>query len=516
MKVVTAAQMREIDRVSIEQRGVSGLALMERAGEAVFDEIMDRFSPKRAAIVAGKGNNAGDGFVVARLLQERGVEVVVCLLSPGSELRGDALENFRRMPRAVERVDIESAASLGAILDRSFDCVVDAILGTGVKGKVTGLFGECIEAINRARAAGVPVVAVDVPSGLPADGGPLEGPAVRANVTVTLGLPKIGLVTGPSSAWIEDLVIADIGLPADLTGDPAIDIELTIADEVAHMLPSRPAHGHKGTFGSVLVIAGSRGMSGAAVLTAEGAQRSGAGLVYTACPRNLEPTLERHLVEPLQVPVASDDGWRFDLQSQQALLAFADKVDAVALGPGLGTHEATRSLVGELTRRIAKPLVIDADGLNCLVQTPEALIQRTAPTVVTPHPGEMARLLGLTTAAVQADRLSRARQAAQFFRCVAVLKGAGTVVASPQALACINSTGNNGMAKGGSGDVLTGLIAGLLAQGAPPLDAARAGVYIHGLAGDLAAEAGHPRAMTARDIVSHIGRAFALIDKTPA
>ncbi|MCX7045667.1 MAG: NAD(P)H-hydrate dehydratase [Candidatus Sumerlaeota bacterium] len=505
MRVVTADEMREIDRRTIEDWGIPSLTLMENAGRAMTDEITRVFAPRRVAVVTGKGNNAGDGFVTARMLSEQKIEVIVCLLAPGSELKGDALENFKRMPPEIQRIDISDAEQLEEILERDFDCVVDAILGTGVRGPVTGLFAGAIEEIN---ACGAPVAAVDIPSGLPADGGEAQGPVVRAALTVTMGLPKLGMVAGPSANLVEDLVIADIGFPEDLMEAEGSRIHLTMAEQTAGLLPRRPRDGHKGTFGRVFIIAGSRGMTGAAVLTAHGASRSGAGLVYAACPANIEPTLERHLIEPLKVPIPSRDGWRFDTQSQNGLLEACQNVDAVALGPGLGTAPPTRALVAALCRHVDKPMVIDADGLNCLAGQTNVLRMRPAPTVITPHPGELARLLPATTDEIQSDRIASARRAAEEFDCVVALKGAGTVVATPDGYAYINSSGNDGMAKGGSGDVLTGLIAGLLAQGMRAADAARAGVFIHGLAGDIAAREGHPRAMTAMDIVGCLGKAF--------
>jgi len=514
MRVVTALEMREIDRIAIQERGIPGLTLMENAGKAVADEIMDCFAPRRVAVVTGKGNNAGDGFVVARLLAEQGVKVIVCLLAPGSELKGDALANFKRLPERVQKIDIASADALAEQLSAPFDCVVDAILGTGVKGAVTGLFGQCIEAIN---ACAAPVVAVDIPTGLPADGVAagegFAGPVVRAALTVTLGLPKLGMVIPPTCAFISELVIADIGFPADLIGGGRHPINLITAGEVAASLPARPFDGHKGTFGSALVIAGSRGMTGAAVLAGQGAQRSGTGLVFVACPEKLEPVIAALLVEPLKLPVESEDGWRFDLKSLDGLLAAAEKMDAVALGPGIGQIKATRALAAALCRDIDKPMVIDADGLNCLADQPEAVRERRAPTVLTPHPGEMARLLGVSTKEVQAGRMETARRAAKQFNCVVALKGAQTVVALPTGEVHINPTGNPGMAKGGSGDVLTGLIAGLLAQGMSAGDAARAGVFLHGLAGDIAAEESHPRAITALDVAHALGPAFAEIEE---
>lgn len=507
MKVVTAEQMREIDRIAIEERHVPSLTLMENAGAAVTDELVTRYRPKRVAIVTGKGNNAGDGFVVARLLADRKISVVLHLLAPPSDLSGDALTNFKKLPPAVQRVEIDSGQYLGESLGAQFDVVVDAILGTGVKGAVEGFLADCIDAIN---ADDVPVIAVDIPSGLPADGGPVRGAVVQATATVTFGLPKLGLVLTPTSAFVGRLVVRNIGFSSDLLQSEEYRVNLIACEEVAASLPRRPQDSHKGSFGSVLIVAGSRGMTGAAVLTAHGAMRSGAGLVHVAFPERLEQTIETLLIDPIEVACpGGDDGWRLDMSSLDRLIEAAEDVSAVALGPGLGTAEATRELVGELCRRIRKPLVIDADGVNCLAGRTDVLAERPAPTVLTPHPGEMARLIDSSPKEVQADRLETARAAADRFGCVVALKGAGTVIALPDGSTHVNPTGNHGMAKGGSGDILTGMIGGFLAQGMSPFDAARAGVFVHGLAGDKALRGSDPRAMTAMDIVDNIGQAYA-------
>ncbi len=507
MKVLTAEQMRRVDRTAIEERGISGLTLMENAGRAVTDELMETFGPDRVAIVTGKGNNAGDGFVVARLLVDQGVAVAVFMLCPGSEMKGDALTNYTRMPEAALRMEIDSADSLSYHLGGSFDCVVDAILGTGVQGPVTGVFGDCIRAIN---ASGLPVAAVDLPSGLPADGGPIEGPVVKADLTVTLGAPKRCMVVPPTDAFIRRLVVADIGLPSDLLEADPCQLEMISGEEVNEWLHPRPRDGHKGTFGSVLVVAGSRGMTGACILCAQGAQRAGAGLVYTAVPEHLERTIETCLIDQMQVPVVSETGWFLDAASTPEILEAAARVDVVALGPGLGTTQGTRRMVNTLIERIEKPMVLDADALNILTADPASLIGRAAPTIITPHPGELGRLLGRTAEAIQEDRLGTALEAARSLGALVVLKGAGTVVATPEGVAWVNLTGNHGMAKGGCGDVLTGLIAGLWAQApADGLSAARVGVFIHGLAGDILAHATDPRALTASDLAQTLGQAFA-------
>ena len=506
MKLVTPDQMREIDRIAITERNIPGLLLMERAGHAVAEVAVERFEAEKVLILTGKGGNAGDGFVAARLLAESDVETVVCLLHPGSALTGDTLANFKRLPESVQKLDIDSPETLERLLAQDWDLVVDALLGAGIRGPVTDpLLCDVIDCVN---ASGRPVLAVDMPSGLPGDGSPIEGPVIVADTTVTMGLPKLGMVVAPHAQFSSQMIVADLGFPEDLLNDPAIRLHMLTANTTWQDLPRRPASCHKGTFGRALTIAGGRGMTGAAVLCAQGALRSGAGLVFTACPERLETLLATLLVEPIQAPVASRDGWQFDESSLDDLLALAEKADVVALGPGLGQQEATARLVVTLCGKIQAPLVLDADGLNALNGQWQTLKDRPGPTVITPHPGELARLRQTTIAAIQADRIQAALQMAADTGCVVVLKGPDTVIAEPDGDAYINTTGNHGMASGGMGDVLTGLIAGLMAQGATALAAARAGVFLHGLAADLATAHSDPRSLTASEVAQALGRAI--------
>lgn len=510
MKVVTAEQMRRIDKVTIEERGVPGMQLMERAGQSVADEICDRFERAAVAILAGKGNNAGDGFVVARLLHERDWPVTLFLLADPDELQGDARSMFEKLPDAVTPVRIEDAAELRDRLN-DFELLVDAILGTGVKGAVRGLFADVIETMN---ASALPVVSVDIPSGLPGDGGPTDGPVVQAAHTVTMGLPKLGMVTHPGVAFTGTVTVASLDFPEDLLNDPEIKVNLLSELLIEACLPPRPLDSHKGTFGSVLVVGGSPGMTGAPILAGRAASRSGAGLVFCAFAEGLQGVITPRLLEELTIALPSENGRNLDTVSQRLLATHAARMDAVALGPGLGRAEGTIQFVRRAVEEIPLPMVIDADALNALGGHLDVLLARRQSTVLTPHPGEMARLTGVPTSQIQQDRIGHARKLAAKFRVVVVLKGAHTVIADPAGPVFINPTGNTGLAKGGSGDVLTGLIAGLLAQNTTALHAALCGAFLHGLAADLAGEVIPPRTMIASDVIDHLPEAFGHVQRS--
>ena len=509
MKVVTAEQMREIDRVSIEERGIPGLQLMEQAGRAVVDDAMNNFDPDSVLILAGKGNNAGDGFVAARLLQEAGVKCRVDLFADPDGLKGDALANYQQLPDNVETRVLANADGLAQEMEE-FDLTVDALLGTGIKGAVTGLFGDVIEAMNKSRA---PVLAVDIPSGLPADGADPEGPVVRATLTVTMGLPKLGMLVHPGIEFTGAITVADLGFPKDLIEDPGIKLNIHSLAEMKDMLPARPADGHKGTFGTALILAGSRGMTGASALAARAAARSGVGLVYSAMPKDLAPVFDTLLIEAVKHVIPTTAGDRFDADSTEAALELAKAANSVALGPGLSTRPGVSDFVNAFVKGYDGPLVIDADGLNALGENPECLKERSAPTIITPHPGEMSRLCGVSTKEIQSNRIAAAQEFASRHGVTVALKGAQTIIADPDGQTCINTSGNSGLAKGGSGDVLTGLIAGLLAQGMSAGDTARLGVFLHGLAGDKAAKKIGVRAMIPSDVIEVLGEAFRTIEE---
>ncbi|MBI3947404.1 MAG: NAD(P)H-hydrate dehydratase [Armatimonadetes bacterium] len=487
MEAATAAQSRSIDRRTIEKIGIPSMVLMENAGLAVVAAVVRRLGGVRGravAILCGKGSNGGDGFVVARHLAQRGALVRLFLAARAGELSGDAraqAEIAAAIGLAVR--EVAAAETIGAELATA-DLVVDALLGTGTRGDVTGLFGDLIDLLND---SGRPVVAVDVPSGLHADTGQACGRCVRAVETVAFGVLKRGLVIYPGAEYAGRVTLAPISIPALAVTPEAIDVTFVEAPEARALLPRREAWAHKGSAGSVLVIGGSMGMTGAAAMASLSALRAGAGLVRLAAPRSLGDILEARTAEVITLPVAETASRAFAPEGFREALAAAGESECVALGPGLGRDPEARRGFLEALPSVRAPMVIDADGLNALAQSPETFARLTAPAVITPHPGEMSRLLGKSTAQVQADRLGAAREAAARFGVTAVLKGARTVIAGPDGAAFINSTGNPGMATAGMGDVLTGAVAGLVAQGLGPREAAILGVFIHGLAGDLAA-----------------------------
>lgn len=508
MKVVTGEQMRRIDQAAIQERGIPGSILMDRAGKAVAREALERFEPYSVAVVTGKGNNAGDGFVAARELSRQGVRAVLVMLRPAEELSGDALDAYLKVPSEIRRLVSPTLEALREELSQH-DLIIDAIFGTGIKGPVQSPWAEAIETIN---TCGNNVLAVDIPSGLPSDQGGEIGPHVRAMMTVTIGLPKLAMVVDPGVRATGTVVVDDIGFPRDLIEDEALSINLMTVKKIRSLLPARNPSGHKGTFGKVIVLGGSEGMTGAAVLTALAATRSGVGLVYSCYPQALGLIMESHLIEPVKIPLTRKGTW-FTPEMVEQAVEESRKMDAVAIGPGIGMHPDTGDFLHQFITQVEAPMVIDASGLDLLAKDIEALAKRPGPTVLTPHPAEAARLLGRSVEEVQKDRLGAFLELARKYNVVTVLKGAQTIITSPDGQRFINPTGNSGLAKGGSGDVLTGLIGGLLAQGVSALDAARIGVFIHGMAADIVAEKIGMRAMVPGDVVQSLGEAFLRLEK---
>lgn len=498
MKLVAAEEMRAIDAAAIGDYGIPGIVLMENAGLRVVEVVCEALTPDdRVVVICGRGNNGGDGLVVARHLLNRGANVRVMLLARGSDLSGDAAANYtiaRKM--GVPIVEAPSTRALNAAAE-SADLLVDAILGTGAKGEAHGAALAAIRATRRCRGR---VIAADIPSGVCADNGAILGEAVRATVTVTFGLPKIGLYTYPGRGYCGEIRVADIGLPRPLLTDPGLRTNLTTTEEAARRLPARPPDAHKGDFGRVVILGGSRGFTGAPCLAAEGALRVGAGLVTVGCAESLNPTLEVKLTEAMTRPLPESPEAALGRESVPAALDLCAQADAVVLGPGLSRQPEAAAFARAIIHSAAPPLVIDADALNALAGDLAPLRTRRAAAVLTPHPGEMSRLCGTTIAAIQSDRLGWSRRLAEQTDAVVVLKGAGTVVAAPDGEAWVNPTGSSALATGGTGDVLAGAIAGLLAGGADPLSASVVAVYYHGAAGDLAESRASGRGVTAGDV----------------
>jgi ADP-dependent NAD(P)H-hydrate dehydratase / NAD(P)H-hydrate epimerase len=510
MRILNAAQMRDADRRTIEEIGIPSIVLMENAGRqvvAAMEARIDSLPEARVAILCGRGNNGGDGFVVARVLHQRGVEVQVFVVGSAGEIRGDARINLDILGRlgltVVEIASEEDWEAHGSSV-AGYDVIVDALFGTGLSAPLSGLAETVVSDVN---AMGLPIVSVDLPSGLSADRPDVIGACVDASLTVTLTSPKLPLVVPPGASHAGDLVIADIGIPdevIDSVGGPRV--EVLTRGEVRAVVQPRASDSHKGEFGHVLVVSGSRGKTGAAHLAAMGALRSGAGLVTVATPRSCQATVAAMGAEYMTEGLDETPAGTVAATALDRVLALP--ADVIAVGPGLGTGTEVRQFVRGLLDRSGVPLVLDADALNAFAGEASSLAGREGlDIIITPHPGEMARLTGRQTNEVQADRIEAARALAISNRLYVVLKGHRTVIATPEGTVVINTTGNPGMASGGAGDVLTGMIAAWLAQLLDAEAACRLGVYLHGAAGDLAEADEGEVAMTAGDILSHLGDA---------
>jgi NAD(P)H-hydrate epimerase len=513
MLTVTASEMRELDRLTIEVGGTPGHVLMERAGAGAARVFWAEFphARTRPVVIAGKGNNGGDGLVVARhLRRRRGVKCDVVLLATAADVRGDAARNLRAFIRAggrvVEAPDARGVAAVRTALEHG-RVVIDAIYGTGLNAPVTGPIAEVIAAIN---ASGLPVFSIDIPSGLDADTGQPLGIAVQAEVTATFGFPKIGQLLYPGADHVGTLVVVDIGVAEEAVRRVAPPTRLLQAAEAGLLVPPRHRDAHKGDAGHLLVVAGGAGKCGAAVLAAAAATRTGAGLTTLVLPASERPTTATQPPEVMTASLADDGHGRFASPEPPDLEALLAGKTTVVVGPGIGVSEGTRSLVRALIHRCLLPLVLDADGLNCIADDPRVLRARRAPTVLTPHPGEMSRLAGRPAADIQADRLTAARDLARDTGACIVLKGARTVTAAPDGRAYINPTGNPGMASGGMGDVLAGTIGALCAGGLPAFEAGALGAFVHGAAADLAAgRLGGEIGLVASDVIAALPRAIA-------
>lgn len=506
--LVSGSVMKAIDQKAIEIWGISGLVLMENAGRAVVDSIEEEVGSvegKRFVIVCGKGNNGGDGFVITRHLLNRGAKVDCLLLGELSQLKGDARTNAVILQNAG--ITIRETTKLDEIspIISTAPFIVDAIFGTGLSAPPTGIFAQTIQLINQSSAY---VISVDLPSGLDADTGKVFEPTVKAHLTITMGIPKYGLILYQGKSFAGKLRIADIGIPKSLIEQQA-DTFLVTESDIRQILPRRRPDGHKGTFGTCLVIAGARGYSGAACLTAMAAIRAGAGLVRVAFPQSLAPIIEARVIEPVKHPLPETTDATLSLDAASPILDLAADATSIAIGPGISTHQETKKLIREILPQLNKPMVIDADAINNLVDAEETLKQCSAPLILTPHPGELSRLIGVAPNEINNRRIEIARETARNFNCVLVLKGAPTVIATPQGKVFVNNTGNSGLGSGGTGDVLTGLIAGLLAQGASPLDASLIGVFLHGKTADIAAQELTEYCLIAGDLLQFLPRAFA-------
>ena len=511
MRVLNTQQMREADRQTIDEIGLPSIVLMENAGRqavAAMEAAYDDLAGGRVGVLCGRGNNGGDGFVVARTLTQRGIEAMVFLLGSVAEVRGEARTNLEILGRVgLTVIEITNAQEWELHFSEVSECdlIVDAIVGTGFQGQLSGLLETVVADVN---GLGVPVVAIDLPTGVSADSHEVAGEAIEASMTVTLAAPKIPLILPPADAYAGDLVIADIGIPGSVIDE--LDgpwLELLTRERMREIVPARAADSHKGDFGRVLVVAGSMGKTGAAHLAALGALRSGAGLVTIATPRSCVPILAAMMPEYMSEPLDETAAGTIDFAAADRVLDF--KADVIAMGPGLGHDPSTVAFIQAVVERAGVPLVLDADALNAFTSDPDRLIGRDGvDVIITPHPGEMARLLGAPVEEVQSDRLAHARDFASSHRVHVVLKGHRTVIAGPESRAFVNLTGNPGMATGGTGDLLTGMIAAWFAQLLDAEAACKLAVYLHGTAGDLAEADESDVSLTATDIAAHLGDAL--------
>ncbi len=506
IELITGSQMASIDRRAVDS-GVPSIELMEAAGQGVtrvVENLLGDFQNRHIVILCGKGNNGGDGFVIARQAAQSRAKVQVFTATSAREITGDAKTNLDRLPPDIVQ-PVDHITTVQHALANA-DIAVDALLGTGIQGPPRGIYADLINALTRARC---PIVAVDIPSGLNADTGEIEGACATATRTVTFARPRIGHFFYPGRARCGNLHLIDIGIPPSAIEAERIRTSLIDNRRCARLLPHREPDVHKGDCGRVYILAGSVGLTGAAALSANAALKGGAGLVTLGVPKSLNDILETKVTEAMTQPLPEIKKVRcLSLRARCEIQRACCTADSIAIGPGLGTHRETVELIRRLVRDLRSPAVIDADALNALAGDLAAVRACKTPLVLTPHIGEFARLTGYSISEMQRDPIARATEFATDVGATTVLKGAPTIVATPEGRAHINPTGNPGMATGGTGDVLTGLLAALIGQGLNPSDAACTAVYLHGLAADIAAKKTGQISLIASDIIENFAAAI--------
>jgi len=511
IKIATANEMQEIDRVTIKKYGVPGMVLMERAGLAVVSKINEIYSDRKVVVLCGGGNNGGDGFVIARILHNQGREVKLFTASNLGDLKGDAKINYNAAKKYG--VNISPINKFKPVSTKPFNrnsLIIDALLGTGlsrdVRSPVSGV-------INRINKLSCPVISVDIPSGVSSDTGQIMGCAVKARHTITFGLPKRGHLLYPGAEHSGELFIEDIGFHQKLLQSDKIKINLIRKQDAVHLLRTRPKYSHKGTYGHVFLLAGSRGKTGAALMASKACLRAGAGLVTIGIPETLVGALQSRVTEEMILPLADKGDGTLSFSSADAILGFLNKKgNVLAIGPGLSVDDEISKLVRLLVLKSKVPLVLDADGLNAIADKTSILKKSRAPVILTPHTGEMARLLMQNTngkrQSIEEDRIETAVSFARRTKTCLVLKGVPTVIAGPDGNAFVNSSGNPGMSTAGAGDVLTGMISAFIAQKLSPEDASVLAVFVHGHTGDVVAEKMGQQSLIASDIIKAIPKVF--------
>ncbi len=523
VKIVTANEMQEIDRVTMKKYGIPGMVLMERAGLAVVSKINEIYSDRKVVVLCGGGNNGGDGFVIARILHNQGREVELFTAFNPHKLKGDAKMNYNTAKKYG--VAISPINKFLTVKPKPFNrnsLIIDALLGTGlskdVRSPVSGV-------INRINKLSCPVISVDIPSGVSSDTGQIMGCAVKARRTITFGLPKRGHLLYPGAEHSGELFIADIGFHQKLLQSDKIKVSLIRKQDAVHLLRTRPKYSHKGTYGHVLFLAGSRGKTGAALMASKACLRAGAGLVTIGIPETLADALQSRVTEEMILPLADKGDGSLSFNSVDAILEFQNKKgNVLAIGPGLSVDDEISKLMRWLVLKSKVPLVIDADGLNAIAGKTGILKKSRVPVILTPHTGEMARLLMQNTEhtaentdgkrkSIEEDRIETAVSFARRTKTYLVLKGVPTVIAEPDGNAFVNSSGNPGMSTAGTGDVLTGMISAFLAQKLSPEDASVLAVFVHGHIGDVVAEKVGQQSLIASDIIKAIPKVFNLLRK---
>ncbi|MCL2057899.1 MAG: NAD(P)H-hydrate dehydratase [Oscillospiraceae bacterium] len=513
--LVTPAQMRGLDQAAIREYGIPGIVLMENAASGIAEYIDEHagrlFEPgvgRNILFVCGKGSNGGDGFAAARKLHLRDYSVFILTLAARDEIRGDAKVNLEICERLGLNPIFATSETIDDILPFCIaraELIVDAIFGTGYRGKPEGAYESAINAINGANKK---IVSIDSPSGLDGQSGAAAGACVRADVTLTLGFLKTGLISGPDTENAGTVELIDIGLPGDVIDSAAWETRLMDALDVGPLMTARKRETHKGDYGKLLLITGSPGMTGAGCMAAESALTAGAGLVYLAVPGSLAHIYESSITEAITLCAGSNVERTISYESADAIANYAGRMDAVAIGPGMSTDQETARAIRKIITAVNKPLVIDADALTAVASDVSLLGRLNAPAVLTPHEAEMARLLGTSVVNIKRNRLALAREFAVKFKVTLVLKGHHSIIAAPDGRVYVNPTGNPGMATAGSGDVLTGMITAFIGAGMDVPEAAAAAVYLHGLAGDCAAADLGERSMRATDIIRYMHKAF--------
>jgi NAD(P)H-hydrate epimerase len=518
--VVTSERMREYDRYAIEKFGIPGIILMENAGKGVVEAISSQYGSlagKKFTIVCGKGNNGGDGFVVARHLHRLGAIVEVNLLARVNDVKADAKVNLDILLKLAKNKAVSNrlkvvqiSQSKSSIRLPQSDFIIDAIFGTGFNGEITGLYKKVIEAINKSASI---KIAIDVPSGLNSDTGLVKTVAVNADFTITMGLNKHGLILSKSNDYVGVVKVVDLGVSLDLNVPTKVATFLVHQEDVKNILPARPLTTHKYDIKKIFVLAGSRGFTGAAAMTANSALRSGGGLVILGTPKSVYPILARKLTEVMVDPLEETEQGTISLVAKMKIQEKVDWADILVIGPGLSKNEETRQIIQEIVSTSGKYMLVDADGLSAIpIDSPVWKTKSKKKLILTPHVGELSRLINISSQEIEDGRIEIAREYAKRVNVTLVLKGAPTVTASPSGKVYVNSTGNPGMATAGTGDVLSGIIAGLLAQGMDQDSAAYGGVYLHGLAGDLAKERFGEKSLMAMDLYEKLPEAFRQIE----